>query len=85
MSAQPNTGITPTSFPNPLGINGFEFVEFASPDPRALHALFQSMGFTAVARHRSKAVTLYRQGTCNFLINETPDSFAADFAAFLAI
>ena len=81
MSAQPNTGITPTSFPNPLGINGFEFVEFASPDPRALHALFQSMGFTAVARHRSKAVTLYRQGTCNFLINETPDSFATDFAA----
>jgi len=80
MSAQPNPGITPTSFPNPLGINGFEFVEFASPNPQALHALFKTMGFVPVARHRNKAVTLYRQGTCNFLINEAPDSFAADFA-----
>ncbi len=67
-------------FENPHGINGFEFVEFAAPDPAVLHQLFGRMGFTAVARHRTRAVTLYRQGGCNFLVNEQPDSFAADFA-----
>ena len=67
--------------PNPLGINGFEFVEFAAPDASGLHALFNRMGFTAVARHRSRPITLYRQGEVNFLVNETQDSFAADFAA----
>jgi 4-hydroxyphenylpyruvate dioxygenase len=77
MNAQPQAG----AHPNPLGINGFEFVEFAAPDPALLHALFARMGFTAVARHRSRAITLYRQGGVNFLINEEPNSFAADFAA----
>ena len=67
-------------FDNPLGINGFEFVEYAAPDPKLLEELFQSMGFTAVARHRQRKVTLYRQGEINFLVNEEPDSFAADFA-----
>ncbi len=67
--------------PNPLGINGFEFVEFAAPDASGLHALFQRMGFTAVARHRNRPITLYRQGEVNFLVNETQGSFAADFAA----
>ena len=66
---------------NPLGINGFEFVEFAAPDAAGLHALFRSMGFTAVAKHTSRAVTLYRQGGVNFLVNEEPDSFASAFAA----
>jgi len=65
---------------NPLGINGFEFVEFAAPHAAELHQLFCDMGFTAVARHRSRQVTLYRQGEISFLINEEPDSFAADFA-----
>jgi 4-hydroxyphenylpyruvate dioxygenase len=65
---------------NPLGIDGFEFVEFAAPDAGLLHSLFRHMGFTVVARHRERKVTLYRQGDINFLVNEEPDSFAADFA-----
>jgi 4-hydroxyphenylpyruvate dioxygenase len=71
----------PALFANPHGINGFEFVEFAAPDARVLHDLFRTMGFTAVAKHRRKAITLYRQNECNFLVNEEPDSFASDFAA----
>jgi 4-hydroxyphenylpyruvate dioxygenase len=67
-------------FDNPLGINGFEFVEYAAPDTKLLEELFKSMGFTAIARHRERKVTLYRQGEINFLVNEEPDSFAADFA-----
>ncbi len=66
MSAQPNLGMQPTQFENPMGIDGFEFVEFAAPDAALLHALFQRMGFTAVARHRSRELTLYRQGGVNF-------------------
>ncbi len=84
MNAQPNPASAPVVHPNPLGINGFEFVEFAAPDAagrQALHALFARMGFSAVARHRRLAITLYRQGAVNFLVNEQPDSFAADFAA----
>ena len=80
MSAQPNTGMQPVQFDNPMGVDGFEFVEFAAPDPAPLHALFPRLGFSAVARHRSKRVTLYRQGGCNFLVNEEPGSFAAEFA-----
>jgi len=81
MSAQPNIGMQPTTFSNPMGVDGFEFVEFAAPDAKLLHALFPKLGFTAVAKHKSRAITLYRQGECNFLVNEQPDSFAADFAA----
>lgn len=81
MASQSHLGMTPTTFANPLGINGFEFVEFAAPDPHALHALFASMGFTAVAKHRQRDITLYRQGGVNFLVNADPASFAADFAA----
>jgi 4-hydroxyphenylpyruvate dioxygenase len=66
---------------NPAGTDGFGFVEYAHPDPAALHALFATMGFTAVARHRSKAITLYRQGDVNYLVNEEPGSQAARFAA----
>lgn len=65
---------------NPLGVAGFGFVEFAAPDAAQLHTLFQQMGFSAVARHRERAVTLYRQGQINFLVNEEPDSFASRFA-----
>jgi len=71
---------SPPLFANPHGINGFEFVEFAAPDPQLLHTLFTRMGFSAVARHKRQAITLYRQGGCNFLVNQQPDSFAADFA-----
>ncbi len=65
---------------NPMGTDGFEFVEFAHPDPGKLGALFELMGFSAVSRHRSKNVTLYRQGDVNYVLNAEPDSFAADFA-----
>ena len=66
---------------NPMGTDGFEFVEYAHPEPEKLKALFETMGFVAVARHRSKKVTLYRQGDVNFVVNEEPVSFAAEFAA----
>lgn len=65
---------------NPMGTDGFEFIEYAAPDPAALGGLFESMGFAAVARHRHKKVTLYRQGGVNFIINAEPDSFAQRFA-----
>jgi 4-hydroxyphenylpyruvate dioxygenase len=82
MSAQPNLGMTVTTFENPMGINGFEFVEFAAPAGQAdrMRTYLQNLGFAAVAQHRSRNITLYRQGTINFLLNEDPDSFAADFA-----
>lgn len=65
---------------NPMGTDGFEFIEYAAPDPAALGAVFEQMGFTAIARHRHKNVTLYRQGGINFIINAEPDSFAQRFA-----
>jgi len=65
---------------NPLGTDGFEFVEFTSPDPDALGSLFESLGFTAVARHRSKRVVRYRQGDINFILNGERSGHAARFA-----
>jgi 4-hydroxyphenylpyruvate dioxygenase len=65
---------------NPMGTDGFEFVEYASTEPKKLGELFEQMGFTAVARHRSRDVTLYRQGDVNFVVNAEPDSFARRFA-----
>src|SRR5208337_2011895 len=65
---------------NPMGTDGFEFVEFAHPEPARLAALFELMGFSAVSRHRSKNVTLYRQGGVNYVVNAEPESFAAGFA-----
>jgi 4-hydroxyphenylpyruvate dioxygenase len=65
---------------NPMGTDGFEFVEYTAPDTGALARLFETMGFTAVARHRSKDVTLYRQGDVNFVLDAEPDSFAQAFA-----
>jgi 4-hydroxyphenylpyruvate dioxygenase len=65
---------------NPMGTDGFEFVEYTAEDPAALGALFEQLGFAAVARHRSKNVTLYRQGQANFVVNGEPDSFAQSFA-----
>ena len=66
---------------NPMGTDGFELVEFAAPDGAALEETFERLGFVPVARHRRRAVTLYRQGCINFLVNRDPDGFAADFAA----
>lgn len=68
-------------FENPMGLCGFEFVEFASPTPNVLEPLFENMGFTLVAKHRSKDVVLYRQGDINFIVNREPKSHAAYFAA----
>ena len=65
---------------NPLGTDGFEFVEYAAPDPAALGRLFEQLGFTAIAKHRSKNVLLYRQGEINFIVNAEPGSFAQAFA-----
>jgi 4-hydroxyphenylpyruvate dioxygenase len=65
---------------NPMGTDGFEFVEYAAPDPQLLRDLFLKMGLPVVARHRSKDVTLHKQGDINFIINAEPDSFAQDFA-----
>jgi 4-hydroxyphenylpyruvate dioxygenase len=66
-------------FENPMGLDGFEFVEFAAPDPKLLETVFHVLGFEAVARHRSKDVTLYRQGGINFILNNEPKSHASYF------
>ena len=68
-------------FENPMGLCGFEFVEFASPRPNVVEPLFEKMGFSLVARHRSKDVLLFRQGDINFIVNREPKSHAAYFAA----
>ena len=65
---------------NPMGTDGFEFVEYTASDVEALAQLFERMGFQAIARHRSKQVVLYRQGDINFILNQEPDSFAQAFA-----
>ncbi|MBP2297429.1 4-hydroxyphenylpyruvate dioxygenase [Azospirillum picis] len=66
---------------NPMKTDGFEFIEFTAPDTAALGSLFERLGFTAVARHRSKDVTLYRQGDVNFIVNAEPAGFPRNFAA----
>jgi 4-hydroxyphenylpyruvate dioxygenase len=65
---------------NPMGTDGFEFVEYTAPDPKLLRTLFERLGFPVVARHRSKNVTLHNQGGIHFIINAEPDSFAQAFA-----
>jgi 4-hydroxyphenylpyruvate dioxygenase len=65
---------------NPAGTDGFEFVEYTAPDPELLRTLFAKLGFPVRARHRSKNVTLHRQGDINFIINAEPKSFAQTFA-----
>jgi 4-hydroxyphenylpyruvate dioxygenase len=66
---------------NPMGTDGFEFVEYAHSDPAQLHALFRLMGFTPVARHKTKAITVYRQGDINYLVNEETGTHGHDFVA----
>jgi len=65
---------------NPMGTDGFEFVEYTAPDVSQLHALFERMDFRAVAKHRSKRVTLFRQGGINFVVNAELDSHGSRFA-----
>lgn len=65
---------------NPIGTDGFEFVEFTSPNPESLEALFLQLGFTAVGRHRSKDIVHFKQNDINFILNREPNSQAAAFA-----
>jgi 4-hydroxyphenylpyruvate dioxygenase len=65
---------------NPMGTDGFEFVEFAHPEPAQLHDLFRQMGFVAVARRPATQTTLYRQGGINYLVTEGAGTHAAQFA-----
>jgi 4-hydroxyphenylpyruvate dioxygenase len=66
---------------NPMGTRGFEFVEFTGPDPATLDRTFRLLGFQPIARHRSKNVTLYRQGDVNFILNGEKGGFSGAFAA----
>lgn len=68
-------------FDNPLGLDGFEFIEFSAPKKGVLEPVFESMGFTLIARHRSKDVQLWRQGGINLIANYEPRSAAAYFSA----
>jgi len=67
-------------FENPLGTDGFEFVEYATTEPAKMMKLFEDMGFAKVAHHRSKDIVLMKQGDIHFIINSEPDSFAQNFA-----
>ena len=69
-----------TDIYNPMGTDGFEFIEYTAPDPELLRSLFEKMGFPVTAKHRSKNVTLHSQGDINFIINAEPGSFARQFA-----
>jgi 4-hydroxyphenylpyruvate dioxygenase len=71
----------PDLFENPLGLDGFEFVEFCAPEKGLLEPVFAAMGFTEIARHRSKDVSVWRQGAINLIANYEPRSPAAWFAA----
>jgi 4-hydroxyphenylpyruvate dioxygenase len=78
--AAPNSATADARFANPAGTDGFEFVEYTAPDPELLRTLFERLGFPVTARHRSKNVTLHRQGDINFIINAEADSFGQQFA-----
>ena len=66
---------------NPMGLMGFEFVEFASPIAKVIEPILLCLGFRHVAQHRSKKVSLYRQGDINFIVNNEPSGVASWFAA----
>lgn len=67
-------------FENPAGLDGFEFIEFSAPEKGVLEAVFEAMGFTRIAQHRSKDVHLWRQGGINLVANYEPRSAAWFFA-----
>ena len=67
-------------FENPAGLNGFEFIEFSAPEKGVLEPVFEIMGFTKVARHRTKDAELWRQGGINLITNYEPNSAAFFFA-----
>lgn len=80
MAAQSAMQHEPLGFANPMGTDGFEFVEFAAPDPALLRGVLEALGCLEAARHRSKDVTLHKQGDIHFIVNAEPDSFAQAFA-----
>ncbi len=65
---------------NPILLNGLDFIEYASPEPKKLKSLFQNLGFVETALHKDKEVYLFQLGDCNFVINNQKDSFAQDFS-----
>ncbi len=67
---------------NPAGTDGFEFVEFAHPQPEVLKDVFTKMGYVLVANHKTKAISLWRQGDITYVLNAEPGSFGQRFAAF---
>ncbi len=77
LSRKINSGLITDA--NPMGTDGFEFVEYAAADPHELEMLFISLGFKAIARHRSRNITLWRQGNINFLINAERTGFSHGF------
>jgi 4-hydroxyphenylpyruvate dioxygenase len=79
-TATPAVELGPLGLENPMGTDGFEFVEYTAPDIELLRSLFTKMGFPEVARHKSKDVTLHKQGDCNFIINAEPGSYADQYA-----
>src|SRR6202047_2920199 len=82
-SGQPSNAppaTAPANWENPMGTDGCEFIEYTATDTADLGRLFESMGFARIARHRSKEVSLYRQGNINFIVNAEPDSLAQKFA-----
>ncbi len=84
-STQPSDPAVGISETNPAGTRGFEFVEYTAEDTAALERLFEQLGFRAEARHRSKAVTLYRQNGINFIVNREPGSFAQAFERAISL
>jgi len=66
-------------FDNPMGLQGFDFVEFVSPEPELVETLFRNLGFTHIANHRSKDVALFRQGDINLILNREPKSHGSYF------
>ena len=66
---------------NPMGLDGFEFCEFTSPDPDALAKQFEALGFVPASTHKTRAITRYKQGRINLLINREDNGHAADFRA----
>ena len=82
MSSNPFTVSTGTAReaidegPNPLGLVGVEFIEYATAKPQALGNVLETMGFRPIARHRSREVLLYRQGDLNIIVNAHGDGVA---------
>ena len=64
---------------NPAGTDGFEFVEFAHPEPEKLREVFTRMGYELTARHKSKAIEVWQQGDITYLLNDEPNSHARRF------